>query len=99
MDDFVKLHRQLRVECGNRPVDRARQIAIERDRAGERLFDQRFNQILGAIGLGLLGCGDDLFEQPAGRRGVRRCRRATWRKVQVGNGSALLLIEPQFARQ
>jgi len=61
MHDLVQLRRHLAVDRGDRPVERARQVFVERDGSAQRLFDQRLDQFLGAVGLGLLGCGDDLF--------------------------------------
>ena len=61
--DRVELLGQLRVDRGDRLVDGARQVAVEGDGARQGLLDQRLDQILGAIGLGLLGGADDLIEQ------------------------------------
>jgi hypothetical protein len=57
------------VELGGKPgvdrldclVDRARQIAVEGDRADQGLLDQRLDEFMSAVRLGLLGCRDDLF--------------------------------------
>jgi len=69
--DLVELRRQSGVNRGDGPVDRPRQIAVKRNRAGQRLLDKRFDELLSAIGFGLLGSGDDLLQQAAGEDGLR----------------------------
>lgn len=61
MGDLVELRGKLGVDRGDRPVNRARQVAIEGDRANQSLLDQRLDEFVSAVGLGLLGCRDDLF--------------------------------------
>jgi len=53
--DLVELLREPGIDRGDRLVDRARQVAVERDRAGQCLLDQGLDEFLGPIGLGLLG--------------------------------------------
>jgi hypothetical protein len=50
MNDFVELRGQLGVDSRDRLVDRARQVAVEGDRPGKRLFDQCLDKVLGAVG-------------------------------------------------
>jgi len=94
---LVQLSRQLGVDRGNRLIDRARQVAVEGDRASQRLLDQGLDELLSAIGFGLLRCRDDLLEQATGQDGFRGGRGSRGLCVEVGNGSALLLAEPEFA--
>jgi hypothetical protein len=98
VNDLVELGRQLGVDRGDRLVDGARQIAIERDRADQRLLDQRLDEFLGTVGLGLLGRRDDLFEEAAGDRLGSGGRGGFGSNLEVGNGSALLLVEAQLTR-
>lgn len=95
---LVELRGELGVKCGNRLVDRPRQVAVEGDGARKRLFNQRLDEFLRPIGLGLLGCRDDLFEKTAGSGGFGNSRRRRRRDIGIGNGSALLLVEPQLTR-
>ncbi len=62
MHDGVKLRRQFGVDRRDGFVEGAGEVTVERDRAGQRLLDERLDQVLGAIRLGLLGVGDDLVE-------------------------------------
>ena len=64
MNDGVELGRELLIDGSDRAINRARQAPVEGDRAGKRLLDERLDEFLGAVGLGLLGCSDDLFEKP-----------------------------------
>ena len=61
--DRVELFGQLAVDRRDRAFDRPRDVLVERDGAGERLLDQVLDQVLGLIGCGLLGRGDDLIEE------------------------------------
>jgi hypothetical protein len=99
MHHLVELRRQACVDGGNRLVDRPRQVAIEGDRAGQRLLDERLDEILRPVGLGLFGCRDDLLEQTGADGGFGCSRGGFRRKVGIRNGSALLLVEPQFTGQ
>ena len=69
--DDVELLRQLGVDRRDRLVEGARQVAVERDRAGQGLLDQRLDQLLGTVGLRLLGVGNDLVEETRCRLGSR----------------------------
>jgi hypothetical protein len=95
--NLVELRGKPGVDRRDRLVNRARQIAIEGDRANQGLLDQRLDEFLGAVGLGLLGGRDDLFEQSGGDRRFGGSGRGGFgRNPEVGNGSALLFVEPQF---
>jgi hypothetical protein len=90
--DRVQLLGELLVDRCDGAVEGLRQAALERYRAAERLFDQGLDKILGAVGLGLPGSGNDLFEK------VRRfgyCRAGFGSDPGFGNGSALL-FEPEL---
>ena len=76
MHDRVELLGQLAIDRGDRAVEGARQVLVERDGAGERLLDQVLHQILRLIGRGLLGRCDDLIEEGNALGGFgcgRRC--------------------------
>ena len=64
--DFVELRRERGVELLDGLRHGGRQVAVEADGSLVDLLDKRADQILGTVGLGLLGCGNDLIEQ-AGR--------------------------------
>jgi hypothetical protein len=99
MHHLVELGGEPRIDRLDRLVDRARQVAVKGDRADQRLLDQGLDQLLGTVGLGLLGCGDDLFEEATSDRRFRDGRGGGGRNVEVGNGSALLFAEAKLARQ
>ena len=62
------------------------QVAVEGDGTAERLLDQRPDQVLGTIRLGLLGGGDDLVEQARRVSVVAPVR--CLRRLAIGHGSA-----------
>jgi hypothetical protein len=95
VDDLVELLGQHAVASRDRALERSRQITVEGNGPGESLFDEGLDEFLGAVGFGLLGGRNDLF-QNAGRRG-RFGGAGLARDIAIGNGSALLLAEPQFA--
>jgi hypothetical protein len=98
VNDLVELRREPGVDRRDRLVNRARQVAVEGDGPGERLLDERFDEFLGAIRLGLLGRRNDLFQKPARDSGVGDGRSGVRRGMEIGNGSALPFVEPKFAR-
>ncbi len=96
--DRVELLRQLGVDRLDGLVERPREVAIEGDGAGQRLLDERLDELLGAIGFGLLGVGDDLIEQTGAASVV----------VAAADSGALFasaiclflrLLDAEFARQ
>jgi hypothetical protein len=93
--DFVELDRQRCVNRRDRLLDRAREIAVERDRAGQRLLDQRLDEFLGAVRLGLLGRRNDLIEKAGDGSGFSGG--GGGRGGKIGNCSALLFGDPKFA--
>jgi hypothetical protein len=93
--DLVELGRQRCVDCRDRLLDRTREVAVERDRAGQRLLDQRLDEFLGAVGLGLPGRRNDLIEKPGTGSGFGGGRGG--RGGKIGNCSALLFGDPKFA--
>lgn len=99
MYDLVKLRGQLRIERRDRAIDGARQVPVKGDRARQSLFDERFNEFLGAVRFGLLGGRNDLLKE-AGSLGGSRCRSAAYFGCNFGvrNGLALLLADPELAR-
>jgi hypothetical protein len=96
MNDRIELGRELLIDRGNRAVDCPRQVAVEGDGAGERLLDERLDELLSAVGLGLPGGGDDLLEQP---RSLDRRGAGFGSDPGLGNGSALLLVEAELTGQ
>jgi hypothetical protein len=97
--DLVELRGKPGIDRLDCLVDRARQVAVEGDRADQGLLDQRLDEFLGAVRLGLFGCGDDLYQEAAGQRRFRDSRGGIGRKLEIGNGSALLFVEAKLARQ
>jgi hypothetical protein len=93
--DLVQLVRQFCVDRGDRLVDRAREIAVEGDRTGQRLLDQRFDEVLCAIRFRLLGRRYDLIEKSGGRSRVSGGDSS--RGGNIRNCSALLFGDPKFA--
>ena len=74
----------LRVDRRDRPVERDRQVAAERDRPLQGLLGQRADQFLGPVALGLLGGADHLVQQAESGR-----RRSSWRpRGRLGFGRA-----------
>ena len=63
MHHGVELFGQLAVDRRDRAFEGAREALVERDGAGQRLLDQILDQVLGLVGCGLLGRGDDLIEE------------------------------------
>ena len=97
VNDLVQLRRQSRIERGDRTVDRARQIAVESDGTGQRLLDQRLDEVLSTVRFGLLGRRDDLFED-TGAGGCRSLGGGGFgSELGVGNGLALLFVEAELA--
>ena len=93
--DLVELGRQRGVDRRDRLLDRAREVAVERDRAGQRLLDQRLDEFLGAVRLGLLGRRNDLIEKSGDRSGFSGG--GGGRGGKIGNCSALLFGDAKFA--
>jgi hypothetical protein len=93
--DLVELGRQRRVDRGDRLLDCTREVAVERNRAGQGLLDQRLDEFLGTIRLGLPGRRNDLIEKSGGRSGFSGG--GGGRGGKIGNGSALLFGDPKFA--
>ena len=56
MHDGIELRRHLRVDRRDRLVEGAREIAVESDRAGQRLLDEVLDEVLGAIGFASAWC-------------------------------------------
>jgi hypothetical protein len=94
--DLVELRRQRCVDRRDRLLDRARKVAVERDRAGQRLLDQRLDEFLGAVRLRLFGRRYDLIEKSGDGSGVSG-RGGAGRGGKIGNCSALLFGDPKFA--
>jgi hypothetical protein len=92
--DLVELGRQRCVDRRDCLLDRAREIAVERNRAGQRLLDQRLDEFLGTVRFGLPGRRNDL---------VKKSRRSGFggggggRGGKIGNCSALLFGDAKFA--
>ena len=95
--DLVELSGQHAVAGRDRMLERAGQIAIEGDRAGKRLLDQGLDEFLGAVGFGLFGGRNHLLQQADGCRFSGAAGLASY--VEIRNGSALLLAEPQLTRE
>jgi hypothetical protein len=63
VNDGIELGGKLLVDGGDRAVECALQGAVERDRTGKRLLDERLDKFLGTVRLGLFGGGDDLLKE------------------------------------
>jgi hypothetical protein len=74
MHDLVELSGELGVDRRDGAIDRARQIAVKRDRAGERLLDQCLDEFLCSVGFGLPGCRNDLVKEAGRFRRFGGCR-------------------------
>lgn len=99
MDDLVELRRQLGIERSDRAIDGPRQVSVKGDRAGQRLLDERLDQFLGAVRLGLFGGRNNLLKKAWGFGGSRcRCAARFGCNFGVRNGLALLLADPELAR-
>ncbi len=99
MHDLVQLRRQLGIEGGDRAIDGARQVPVKGNRPCQRLLDERLDEFLGAIRFGLLGGRNHLIKQ---RRSFGRsscCCGGFGSNLGVRNGLALLLADPELARQ
>jgi hypothetical protein len=93
--DLVQLGRQLGVDRSDRLVDGTREIAVEGDRAGQRLLDQRLDEVLGAIRFCLPSRRNDLIEQSGDSSGFSGG--GSGRRGKIRNCSALLFGDPKFA--
>ena len=83
--DRVELLGQLGIDRLDGLVEGPGEVAVEGDRAGQRLLDQVLDEVLGAIRLGLLGIAEDLVQQAGCRFGRRRCSRGLRRALCVGH--------------
>jgi hypothetical protein len=96
VNDGIELGRKLLVDRGDRAVECALQGAVESDRTGKRLLDERLDEFLGTVWLGLFGGGDDLLKEAGAF-----CRRSAGfgSDPRLGNGLALLLFDPELTRK